>query len=46
VPMNMGSVNSSIGQQYMPDKAGERFLVLAAMPAKSPVHVLGPTPRE
>jgi Tol biopolymer transport system component len=46
VPMHMGSINSSIGQQYMPDKTGERFLVLAAMPAKSPVHVLGSTPRE
>ena len=42
VPMNMGSINSSIGQQYMPDRTGERFLVLVAMPAKSPVHVLGP----
>ncbi len=42
VPMNKGSINSSIGQQYMPDRSGEKFLVLVATPAESPVHVLGP----
>jgi Tol biopolymer transport system component len=40
-PMALGSLNSSIGQQYMPDAYGTRFLVLAAAPARSPVHVLG-----
>jgi hypothetical protein len=40
-PMALGSLNSSIGQQYMPDAYGARFLVLAAAPAHSPVHVLG-----
>jgi hypothetical protein len=39
--MALGSLNSSIGQQYMPDAFGARFLVLAATPARSPVHVLG-----
>lgn len=46
VPMNMGPINTSIGQQYMPDQSGQKFLVLAAVPAKSPVHVLGPVRRE
>ncbi len=41
-PMNMGSINQSIGRANdMPDKTGERFLVLLAEPAKSAVHVLG-----
>jgi hypothetical protein len=42
VPMNMGPMNTSIAQQYMPDRSGQRFLVLEAAPARSTVHVLGP----
>jgi hypothetical protein len=41
VPMAMGPLNRSIAQQYMVDESGERFLVLAATPAESPVHLLG-----
>jgi Tol biopolymer transport system component len=40
-PMAFGSINISFGHQYMPDAFGERFLVLAATPAESAVHVLG-----
>jgi Tol biopolymer transport system component len=43
-PMAMGPINTSLAQQYMPDASGVRFLVLAATPAESPVHVLAPGP--
>lgn len=41
VPMALGPLNISIGQQYDVSDFGQRFLVLVAEPAESTVHVLG-----
>jgi hypothetical protein len=36
-----GPLNRGIAQQFMVADDGQRFLVLAAQPASSPVHLLG-----
>jgi hypothetical protein len=40
-PMAVGPLNRSYAQQYMVADDGQRFLVVAAQPASSPVQVLG-----
>jgi Tol biopolymer transport system component len=39
-PMAGGPDNNSVAQQYMVSKDGQRFLVLAAPPVKSPIKVI------
>ncbi len=41
VPMAGGPLNRGIAQQFMVADDGQRFLVLVAQPASSPVHLVG-----
>lgn len=43
-PMSSGPEDKGLAQQYMVTNDGQRFLVIAAPEARSPVHVLQATP--